>query len=195
MGIDLLIAGVVGFLSGSLPFATIVAKAMKLPDPRSYGSGNPGASNVLRSGNKWAGRLVFALDLLKGVLPVVACAMLLETDDVGSLAGFAAVAGHVWSPWLRFKGGKGVATGFGALLGIDWRLFLLSIAVWVVIYFALRTVSVGSVASFIAAMIASAWLYEFGSYPAVATAGMAMVITIRHRQNLADLKAGKERKF
>lgn len=195
MGVDLLIAAVAGFLSGSIPFATTVAKVMKLPDPRSYGSGNPGATNVMRSGNKLAGRLVFVLDFLKGLVPVFACDMLLGTAGAGSVAGFAAVAGHVWNPWLRFKGGKGVATGIGVLLAVDWRLFSIALAVWLLVYLALRTVSVASVLSFIAAMLAAGWLYEFGAYPAVAVAGIAMVITIRHRQNLVDLKAGKERKF
>ena len=168
---------------------------MGLPDPRGYGSGNPGATNVMRSGNKMAGRLVFVLDFAKGLLPVVACANFLEAGEVAPVAAFFAVAGHVWSPWLRFKGGKGVATGLGSLLGVDWLLFLVSVAVWAFLYLVTRTVSIASVACFIVAMLAAAWLYDFGSYPAVSIAGMAMIITIRHRQNLSDLRSGKERKF
>lgn len=192
---ELAIAALAGFVSGSVPFAVLVAKLMGLPDPRGYGSGNPGATNVMRSGNKWAGRLVFLLDFAKGLAPAVACEMFLEAEGMGSVAGFAAVAGHCWNPWLGFRGGKGVATGFGILLGIDWRVFLFAVAAWAALFLAWRTVSVASVASVMAAMLFAQWLHEFGSYPAVCTAGMAMVITIRHRRNMSDLIAGKERRF
>lgn len=192
---ELAIAALAGFVAGSIPFAVLVAKMMGLPDPRGYGSGNPGATNVMRSGNKWAGRLVFLLDFAKGLAPAVACEIYLDAEGMGSVAGFAAVAGHCWNPWLGLKGGKGVATGFGALLGIDWRVFMFAVAAWAALFLAWRTVSVASVASVIAAMLFSQWLYEYGSYPAVCTAGMAMIIVIRHRRNMADLLAGKERKF
>ena len=193
--IDLLIAAVVGLGAGSIPFAVLIAKLMGVPDPRSYGSGNPGATNVMRSGNKLAARLVFVCDFLKGTLPVLACDYALLTPGMAAVAGLTAVMGHCWNPWLRLKGGKGVATGYGVLLALDWRILLVALVVWLVFYLALRMVSMPSVVSFIVAMIMAAWLHDYGSYTAAAIAGIAMMITIRHRQNFKDLMEGNERKF
>lgn len=195
MAVDLALAALAGFLAGMLPSATLVSRSMGLPDPRTYGSGNPGATNVMRTGNRLAGRLVFALDLLKGLLPALACAQAVETEGAAAVAGFFSVMGHVWNPLLRMRGGKGVATGLGALVAVDWRVFLAAGAVWLALYLATRTVSLASVSGFVVAMLAAAWLHEFGSLTAACVAGMAMVITVRHRRNLKDLSQGTERTF
>ena len=195
MAAELAIAALVGFACGSIPFAVLVAKAMRLPDPRSYGSENPGATNVMRSGNKPAAFLVFALDMLKGVLPALACQWLLETEQIAAVAGVFAVAGHIFTPWLRFRGGRGVATGCGALLAIDWRVGIATLLVWYAIFRMTRTSSLASVGAIMVAMLVCAWQYEFGSYTATGVAAIALMIVLRHRQNFKALREGKERKF
>ncbi|MBF2735072.1 MAG: glycerol-3-phosphate 1-O-acyltransferase PlsY [Betaproteobacteria bacterium AqS2] len=192
---ELLLAAAAGFACGMLPNAVLVAKLFRLPDPRGYGSGNPGATNVMRSGNRLAGRLVFVLDCAKGLLPALACGWLLAAEGAASLAALGAVAGHVWSPLLRFKGGRGVATGLGGFYAIDWRLGLFATAMWLLVYLMTRIASLASVAAVVATMLLASWLHPFGSYPAVAVAGMAMIITIRHRQNLKKLAEGTEHSF
>src|SRR5690606_16837878 len=114
-----LLAAVAAYLVGSIPFAVLVSRAMGLPDPRSFGSGNPGATNVLRSGSKAAAILTLAGDALKGWLPVWVAVRLGMDDTVVAVVALAAFLGHVFSVWLRFKGGKGVATAAGAILALD----------------------------------------------------------------------------
>ena len=132
-----LLAALAAYLIGSLSFAVIVSRAMGLNDPRSYGSGNPGATNVLRSGNKAAAVLTLLLDALKGFVPVFAVKMLgpahgLE-DGALALVGVAAFLGHLWPLFFKFQGGKGVATAAGVLLGFNPWLGLATIAAWAVV--------------------------------------------------------------
>ncbi len=173
----------------------LVAKAFRLPDPRSYGSENPGATNVMRSGNRSAAAMVFTLDLLKAVLPALACRLLLDTAEIAAVAGCFAVVGHAFTPWLRFHGGRGVATGFGAFLIMDWRLGVGGLLLWYLIFRLTRTSSIASVGTMITLMLLCAWLYEFGSYTATCSAAIALIIVIRHRQNFKKLREGKENKF
>src|SRR6478752_5261202 len=117
-----LVCALAGYLVGSIPFAVLVSRAMGLPDPRTYGSGNIGATNVLRSGNRRAALLTLLGDAMKGWI-VVLCARAADVpEDIVALSGVAAFAGHVFSIWLRFHGGKGVATAAGVLIAFDWRL-------------------------------------------------------------------------
>ena len=192
--IEIAISIVAGFVCGMLPSAILMARAFGLPDPRSYGSGNPGATNVSRQ-NKWVGRLVFVLDCAKGLLPALACGALLEYEGAASLAALASVAAHVWNPLLKFKGGRGVATGFGGLFAIDWRLGLLAVGMWLTVYGMARISSLASVCAVIAAMLLAVWLHPFGSHPAVAASGIAMIIVLRHRDNFKRLKEGTESSF
>lgn len=187
-------AALFGFACGSIPFALLIAKAFGLQDPRSYGSGNPGATNVMRSGNKLAGRLVFVADCLKGLLPGLACSFLFDSDAGAAAAGMA-VVGHVWSPWLKFQGGRGVATGFGALFAMDWRCGLIAVGVWALLFLSTKVVSLASASAFVAAAVASFWLFNAEGIVGAALPGIAMVIIIRHRANFKDLLAGKERSF
>ncbi|HZF85013.1 MAG TPA: glycerol-3-phosphate acyltransferase, partial [Burkholderiaceae bacterium] len=132
-----LIAIVVGYLLGSLSFAVIVSKLLGMDDPRSYGSGNPGATNVLRSGRKGAALATLVLDALKGWLPVFVINQWGAAWGLGAgtaaLAGLAAFLGHLYPVFFRFQGGKGVATAAGVLFGIDWLLGLATGASWLII--------------------------------------------------------------
>ena len=132
-----LLAVGLAYLVGSLSFAVIVSRAMGLSDPRSYGSGNPGATNVLRSGNKAAALLTLAFDALKGYLPVLAALMLQPRFGWGEttvgFVGLAAFLGHLWPVFFRFQGGKGVATAAGVLLALNPLLGLATLGTWIII--------------------------------------------------------------
>jgi acyl phosphate:glycerol-3-phosphate acyltransferase len=195
-----LIATLAAYLVGSLSFAVIVSRVMGLQDPRTFGSGNPGATNVLRSGSKAAAVVTLLLDALKGFLPVLAVKLYgprygLEEGTM-ALAGLAAFAGHLWPVFFRFKGGKGVATFIGVVFGIDVVLGLATGATWLIIAFFFRY---SSLASLVSAVFAPAY-YLLGDRVAwyadaavgVALASMAMLLAWRHRGNISRLLQGKE---
>ena len=189
------IAIVLAYLLGSIPFAIIVSRIAGLEDPRSFGSGNPGATNVLRSGNKGAAAATLFLDAFKGWLAVWLAADFawrfgIEDNGVAAVA-LAVFVGHLYPVFFGFKGGKGVATAFGVLLAIAWWLGLATALTWVVIAFFLRY---SSLAALIAALFAPfyyALLVGFDGY-AVAILVMSVLIFHRHRRNIAQLIAGKE---
>src|SRR5512142_901495 len=133
MGMTAFLCALGGYLAGSIPFAVLVSRAMGLPDPRSYGSGNIGATNVLRSGSRRAALLTLAGDAAKGWVAVLVAAALGLAAELLALVGFAAFLGHVFPVWLRFRGGKGVATAAGVLIAFDWRLGVGALGVWVVV--------------------------------------------------------------
>jgi glycerol-3-phosphate acyltransferase PlsY len=194
------LATVAAYLVGSLSFAVIVSRIMGLQDPRSYGSKNPGATNVLRSGSKAAAAAPLVLDALKGWLPVVLVRWFgrpygLEEGTV-ALVGLAAFVGHVWPVFFRFQGGKGVATALGVLLGINWILGLAIAATWLIIAVFFRY---SSLASLVAAAFAPAYyLLASGAVwyadPSISTAifVMAILLAWRHRLNIGRLIQGKE---
>ena len=190
-----LLAAGAAYLVGSLSFAVIVSRAMRLDDPRSYGSGNPGATNVLRSGNKSAAVLTLLLDAFKGYLPVAL------VDSFGArwgwgegtlaLVGLAAFCGHLWPVFFRFKGGKGVATAAGVLLGLNPWLGLATLATWVIIAAFFRY---SSLAALVAAVFAPFYeLLLWGAGPvALAVGVMGLLLIWRHRGNIRKLLAGTE---
>ncbi|MGK2900447.1 MAG: glycerol-3-phosphate 1-O-acyltransferase PlsY [Burkholderiaceae bacterium] len=189
------LAAIAAYLIGSLSFAVIVSRAMGLSDPRSYGSGNPGATNVLRSGNKAAAVLTLLLDALKGYVPVV---LVREFGapyglDEGTLAmvGLAAFVGHLWPVFFRFAGGKGVATAAGVLLAWNPWLGLATLATWIVVAVFTRYASLASV---VAAVFAPFYqLLIWGGGPvAVAVMVMGGLLIWRHRTNLQKLLKGTE---
>lgn len=186
-----LLAAVAAYLVGSIPFAVLVSRAMGLPDPRSFGSGNPGATNVLRSGSKAAAILTLAGDALKGWLPVWAAVRLGMDDTVVAVVALAAFLGHVFSVWLRFKGGKGVATAAGAILALDWRVGAAALMTWVAVVVATRYSSLGSL---VAAIVAPAAVYGWrGAGPLfAATCAMCVVLVWRHEGNIRKLLRGEE---
>ena len=190
-----LLAALLAYLIGSLSFAVIVSRLMGLDDPRSYGSGNPGATNVLRSGNKAAAVLTLVLDALKGYVPVALAVHLGPRHGLGegtvALVALAAFLGHLWPVFFRFKGGKGVATAAGALLGIDPLLGAATIATWLIIAFFFRY---SSLASLVAAVFAPFWqLLTAGFGPiALALVVMSLLLVWRHEGNIRKLVAGTE---
>lgn len=186
---------VLAYLIGSVPFAVIVSRTMGLADPRSYGSGNPGATNVLRSGNKKAAVLTLVGDAFKGWFAVFLAQRLADAWGVGDF-GLAAVAlavfvGHLYPVFLRFKGGKGVATAAGVLLAIDPILGLAVLATWLIIAIFFRYSSLAALVAAVFAPLYYVFMFGFGPYaPAVVV--MAMLLIYRHRANIGKLMAGKE---
>lgn len=189
------LAALAAYFVGSLSFAVIVSKVMGLSDPRTYGSGNPGATNVLRSGSKVAALLTLALDALKGFTPVALAVHFGPAHGLGAgtvaLVALAAFLGHLWPVFFRFHGGKGVATGVGALLGIDPLLGAATIVTWVIIAAFFRY---SSLASIVAAVFAPFWqLLTQGPDPiAAAVTVMGLLLVWRHSANIKRLLAGTE---
>ncbi len=198
-----LIATVAAYLLGSLSFAVIVTRVMGLSDPRTYGSKNPGATNVLRSGSKVAAVVTLLLDAVKGWLPVVLVHWFgkpygLEEGTI-ALVGLAAFLGHLWPVFFRFQGGKGVATALGVLVGINAWLGLATAVTWLLIAVFFRY---SSLASLVAAVFApvfyllvdgAVWYAEQSIAAAIAV--MAMLLVWRHRENIKRLLEGKESKL
>ena len=194
-----IIALVAGYLVGSLSFAVIVSRAMRLDDPRTYGSNNPGATNVLRSGNKTAAILTLALDALKGAVPPLLVAWLGPrfglTDDAvawsAALAGLGAFLGHLWPLWFRFQGGKGVATAAGVLFALNPWLGVATLASWLIVAFFLRYSSLASLVAAVFAPFYQVLIWGTGPIALVALV-MALLLVWRHRANIARLVAGTE---
>jgi glycerol-3-phosphate acyltransferase PlsY len=193
-----LVAIVAGYLIGSLSFAVIVSRAMGLADPRTYGSKNPGATNVLRSGNRAAAVLTLAFDAAKGYVPVFAALLAKERfgfgDTTVAFVGLAAFAGHLWPVFFRFEGGKGVATAAGVLLALQPVLGLATLATWAVVAFFLRY---SSLASIVGALFAPFYqLLIWGVQPALlAIVPMSLLLVWRHQANIRKLLAGTESKL
>jgi len=198
-----IVATIAAYLVGSLSFAVIVSRIMGLNDPRTYGSKNPGATNVLRSGSKAAAVLTLLLDAVKGWLPVMLVRWFgapygLEEGTIAAV-GLAAFLGHLWPVFFRFEGGKGVATAAGVLMGISGWLGLATLATWLIIAVFFRY---SSLASLIAAVFAP-FFYVLGGGVAwhadarigVAIAIMAGLLVWRHKENILRLMAGKESKI
>lgn len=189
MSLLLLLAA--AYLLGSIPFAIVTSKLFGLKDPRQYGSGNPGATNVLRSGNKAAAVLTLIGDSVKGWLAVWASTRLGFDLGDAALAGLAAFIGHVFSVFLRFNGGKGVATALGVLAGVDPRIAIFSAIVWLMIAYTTRYSSAAALSAAIAAPLAA--LLFIGPQLATAVlAAMAAMLVWRHKENIARLRAGTE---
>ena len=186
------------YLVGSISFAVVVSRVMGLADPRSYGSGNPGATNVLRTGNKAAAALTLAGDSAKGLLAVLAAKALATRFGFGdgtlALVALAAFVGHLFPVFHRFRGGKGVATAAGVLLALNPVLGLGTLATWLLIAFFFRY---SSLAALVAAIFAPLWyLFLFGPDPvAAAVAAMSVLLVWRHAENIRNLLAGNERRI
>ena len=198
-----LLATLIAYLVGSLSFAVIVSRAMGLSDPRTYGSGNPGATNVLRSGSKPAAIVTLLLDAAKGWLPVMLVKWFGPAWDLSegtqALAGLAAFLGHLYPVFFAFKGGKGVATAVGVLLAFEPLLALATLVTFALIVFFSRYVSL---ASMVAAVFAPAY-YLIGDGVAWTASGaktlaliaMGLLLIWRHRENIQRLLAGTESKL
>lgn len=183
-----------GYLLGSLPFAVIVSRAFGLADPRSYGSGNPGATNVLRTGNKTAAVLTLLGDAAKGWLAVWLAGRFGAEGAAVASVGVAALLGHVFPVFLGFKGGKGVATAVGVLMGLHWILALVATLTWLLVALATRYSSLSAVVAAAEAPFA-AWILTERADIALPVAAMSMLLIWRHATNIRKLLAGTESKI
>lgn len=198
-----LLATLAAYLIGSLSFAVLVSRTMGLADPRTYGSKNPGATNVLRSGSKAAAIVTLLLDALKGWVPVVAVKWWGEawglSDGTVALVGLAAFLGHLYPVFFRFQGGKGVATAAGVIVGFQPWLGLAALATWVIIAFFFRY---SSLASIVTAVFAPAYFllgnrvaWDAPGVQVIVLAVMGLLLVWRHQENINRLIAGKESKL
>ncbi len=187
------LAVLIGYVCGSIPFGLLLTRAAGLGDVRSIGSGNIGATNVLRTGNKRIAALTLFLDGLKGAVPVLLLTYY-GSPQAGMIAGLAAMAGHIFPVWLDFKGGKGVATSLGVLFGLFWPLGLIFIALWLALAFAFR---MSSLAGLVTSALTPLWAYLLGCTTELilSTVIIAVVIWIMHRANIARLMKGEEPKI
>lgn len=186
---------IAAYLIGSISFAVVVSKLFGLSDPRTYGSKNPGATNVLRSGNKAAAVLTLLGDGAKGWFAVWLAQRYAEQYGVGdagvALVALAVFVGHLWPVFFRFVGGKGVATALGVLLGINGWLGLATLATWLIIAYAFRYSSFAALVASVFAPFYYGLLFGVdGTLAAIAT--MSALLVYRHRQNISNLLAGRE---
>lgn len=187
---DWLLALMLSYALGSVPFGLLLAKAAGKGDIRQVGSGNIGATNVLRTGSKWLAAAVLVLDAGKGFLAV--WLVWRWWPDAAPLAALGAVVGHCFPVWLRFKGGKGVATALGVCLGLGWPIGLAYAIVWLGMLAMTRISSLGGMSAAVAAPVAAAVLGRTELVPVLA--GIALIVVWLHRGNLARLRAGTEPK-
>ena len=197
---DLIVAAVIGFLLGSIPFGLILTRAAGLGDVRKIGSGSIGATNVLRTGNKGLALATVLLDAGKGVAAVLIAAQLWpDTGFVAGVAGIFAVAGHCYTPWLGFRGGKGFATAAGVCGALSWPLMLACAGVWAVAIALTRTSSIGSLSavSFAAVVTLVAPFLGFDRLgelfiPMIA---IQVIVVIKHNENIKRIFSGQEPKI
>ena len=191
------------YLVGSLSFAVIVSRLMGLADPRTYGSQNPGATNVLRSGNKQAAIATLLFDALKGYLPVVLVKVLgpgLGLDDrVVALVAISAFIGHLWPVFFGFKGGKGVATAAGILFGVEPVLGLATLGTWVIVAFFFRYSSLAALAASLFApayyLLGDKVAWQTSEAELLAVMVMSALLLMRHKDNITRLVSGQETKI
>lgn len=180
-----------GYLAGSIPFALLVSRVMSLPDPRTYGSGNIGATNVLRSGSRVAALATLIGDVAKGWIAVLVARYLQLPPEMVALVGFAAFVGHLFPVWLGFRGGKGVATAAGVLIAYDWRLGLAVLVVWLTMAVLSRYSSLASLTAALFAPVATWYILGSGPY-LVAVVAMSVLLIARHHENIRKLARGQE---
>ncbi len=187
-----LAALIIGYLCGSIPFGLVLAKAAGLGDVRKIGSGNIGATNVLRTGNKKIAALTLLCDGMKGAIPVLLLGYF-GNEQVAIIAGLAALAGHIFPVWLKFRGGKGVATSIGVLTALYWQLGFLFIAVWLIVAFLFR---ISSLSALIASALSPVFAFMLGGRElAIPAVLIGATIWIMHRPNIIRLLKGQEPKI
>jgi glycerol-3-phosphate acyltransferase PlsY len=186
---------VAAYLIGSISAAIVVCKVMGLPDPRSEGSGNPGATNVLRVGGKKAAAITLFGDMLKGFLPVLVGNLLAISDLALAIVGFAAFIGHLFPVFFGFKGGKGVATMLGVLFGWHWAVGLATALTWLGMA---KLFKISSLSALVATLLSPLYIYLIRgkTLPIIISAAvMTLILFIRHRSNIRNLLTGKEGKI
>ena len=192
MSVPLWALALAAYLLGSIPFSFLVARHWGIADVRSVGSGNVGATNVMRSAGRVPGAIAFLLDALKGTMAVIVAQQLDATGATQAFVAVAAVVGHQFPVWLGFRGGKGVATGCGAVVAVDPRVFLIAGLVWLATALAARFVSLASILMGVTFPIAAWWLQP-EDRPFVAGCGLLLLlILVRNRSNISRLLARTE---
>ena len=187
--LGMIVSLVLGYLCGTIPFGLILTKSAGLGDIRTIGSGNIGATNVLRTGNKKVAALTLLLDALKGTAPALLMGWMFG-PQAAILAGLAAFFGHLFPMWLGFKGGKGVATNIGVLFGLFWPLGLIFLAVWIAMAAVFR---ISSLSALTASLLSPLWAWLLGRSDLIVPAAiMGVAIFITHRANIARLIKGQE---
>jgi glycerol-3-phosphate acyltransferase PlsY len=177
------------YLVGSIPFGLLVTRALGLGDVRKIGSGNIGATNVLRTGNKAAAAATLILDAAKGAVPVLLARAYLD-EPAAQIAGLGAFLGHLFPVWLKFKGGKGVATFLGVVLALAWPVGLIACATWLLVA---ATARISSLSALVAAAMTPVWLWLLGPREAAwLGAVLAALVLLRHHANIRRMIAGTE---
>ncbi len=192
--ITAIITIIIAYLIGSLSTAIIACKLTGLPDPRGEGSGNPGATNVLRFGGKKIAVVVLLGDLIKGLLPVLGVSLMGASPLVIALTGAATFMGHLYPIFFDFKGGKGVATALGVILAISWLAGLTVLGVWLLVALTLRYSSLAALSASVAAPLIM-WLYRSDIELLIMMIGMSILLVYRHQSNIQNLLQGKESKI
>ena len=181
-----------GYLLGSVSSAILICRALGYPDPRTEGSSNPGATNVLRIAGKPAAAMTLVGDVLKGVIPVALALLLNQGHAVAALAGFCAFLGHLFPAFFQFRGGKGVATAFGLIFALHWPSGLVTGAVWLLVFGLFRVSSVASMLAFIAMPVAIYMWLPAALWPMLL---LTALLLARHHTNIRNLLTGKELGF
>jgi glycerol-3-phosphate acyltransferase PlsY len=185
-----ILVSLLGYLLGSIPFGLLLTRTAGLGDIRGIGSGNIGATNVLRTGRKGLAAATLVLDGLKGGAAILIAKACLWDQDNALLAGLAAVLGHLFPVWLSFKGGKGAATGLGVLVAASWPVGLAACLTWLLVAAVARLSSLATLAAFAAAPVVALILEEFGLVKLAFT--IAVLVFVRHQANIRRLLAGTE---
>ena len=185
---------VVAFVSGSIPFGVIFSKLFSGEDPRKVGSGNIGATNVVRAAGVKAGILTLIFDIAKGAVPVILARKMLGSENMAALCGVFAILGHCYSPFLGFRGGKGVATGAGVFLAISPLSFFMAFVVFMLVFVFSKIVSLSSISAAISMPVFVYITTKDFSF-ALITLVVSLLVVFRHKDNIQRLLKGEERKF
>ncbi len=181
----------IAYLFGSFNSAIILCKLMRLPDPREQGSGNPGATNVLRFGGKKLAASVLLIDVIKGIIPVVIAQILGVEQMILATVAFAAFIGHLYPVFFGFKGGKGVATAFGVLVALNWIIGLSILATWLAMAFLFKISSLSALTAAVLAPLYT-WMVTGDTFTTAMASVMAVLLLWRHKTNIKNLLSGKE---
>ena len=178
------------YIIGSIPFAVVISKIFSLPDPRSFGSNNPGATNVMRSGNKIAGFLTFFFDLIKGFLPIFVLNINGAVNSMLCLLSLVIIIGHIFSIFLKFKGGKGVATSFGTILGIDFMMGISVVMVWLVVFTISKVSGLSAIISFLLFPFV-VYIMKLDDVILIFSFVNTLIILFSHKKNIVDFMLKK----
>lgn len=180
------------YLAGSISSAVLVCKLLGYPDPRDTGSNNPGATNVLRIAGKPAAALTLAGDVLKGIIPVLLAILFGLQPVLVALAGLLAVIGHIFPIFFQFRGGKGIATAFGLIFVLSWKVGLMTGAIWLIVFLLFRISSLAALVAFVAMPALMLWQTPAIFWPMLV---LTLVVTVRHQDNIKRLLSGEESGF